>query len=1486
LQSYLLLLNRDSKISNAEQEDMDESDTPEMPEMITRCNPNKRIVSKFILTEFKKAGEHLSSQIESHFQQITVDAVRAATSFCLIGSLLLSRLQPTDFIEIGQIFDGTQLVAKQLEDILSQRDSNPAFVKAAVEVVSQHLPDSWSDTSETGPLSGEADVIKLAKRLYSAIHSRGDGSTEYTSMLDSESMEIDEYFDSQPSNREANGTESFNRDSTFEESSPAAFTRVVIAHLRLITSIAEPSSEVSQTRHVPAGFIDYAKSLNPTEIMSCRPLLKLVLDPKATINRIDAARLLIHISGTTLQEYEFERCENILLLCLDLMIGSMEMWTDPNVADDLSEIGTALHEWFLNIALGKGIASSNVLIRITDYLRRLLKVCPDVGKKTSTRSVRSSLFLVLKEGDVRVKFYVADQIPRIFKLFVLGRHDAVFDDILKNLPTAEDWLEGLALRLRVLARLAASWTTLLRKSVYRIFETPGLIPSSAPYARRCFLDLSNALEFTHPQEIFRTFAPQLLFTWMGPQSLLAIPFSIFGYRSLRDLLSDVQEELTAQLLMRGNESGMNELEQRLELSVPDLLTRAFSRSFAYSIARDISIPPTADDGISAGSELRLRKHLGKDQFLSLINEHMPNILTILVSNLEQEEQIEKSFSKDAVFHPALAAWKEMKAHSSEEVLPANQQPSFRARYLADELEHLCRRSPKALDQIWDSSTVVFVLRKLLDSIHPALGALHACSILRRVRIVIAMAGQVALQGYPLEMLLHAFRPYITEYHCADDAFGIVRYLFIHGKSYLISKPSFVAGIAVSILISLKSFMSSSPASTTQESQHQATMSRAQAFHAWFAGYLVSDDSAHFSGSTEASFGAMIKNALDVRERGNAFVGSSESNLLMELFDDQTSGRKVLAIPAQRQAISLLCKDFEGPLSYREDFLGSDEISSKHVKTIWDSCQNPVVAPQFMQWAARVLGRTYASTGDVPKALIEESSFRDLKEICRAKASAQSQSIIGIFRLIQDLLMSDRPSEAKAAEHTLQLIVSKHVALGRTSELEQFLPEEILKSMACFSIEDSMRKPSNNDFDLKSCMQLKNNMAFTQWTQKICLALMNAAPDNLTIHSLWSILTNVPGFAMSAFPLLLHMVLQQQINGKKTVGDTLSGSLTAIFQAEEISTLGHVKTILTAILYLRSQPLPHERNSADRDRWLEVDYDEAAKAAVRCKMYKTALLFYEIRTSGLDRASRRSSIVQPIVSSKFLKSVFDNIDEPDSFYGIPGDSGLVSVLSRAEHEQDGFKTLSIQGALLDCQMRNTIHSSSRDFRGVVSALSALNMNTISLSLLQNTNISTAQSNLKEDLLRTARKLEQWDIPVPPSRTSESATIFRAYQAINSTNGIISIRAMVDSLFLDTMKQMGSEISSGASLHPSLRALAAITELDEVLTCRGLEDLNATWERLQQRQSWMTAGRYVFESYCIRIQGQAYVKIGLTRWISYFLLERPCLALSHVGNPYEI
>src|SRR5256885_3594194 len=91
----------------------------------------------------------------------------------------------------------------------------------------------------------------------------------------------------------------------------------------------------------------------------------------------------------------------------------------------------------------------------------------------------------------------------------------------------------------------------------------------------------------------------------------------------------------------------------------------------------------------------------------------------------------------------------------------------------------------------------------------------------------------ALTGYPIEMLLHALRPYLTIFHCSEDALGLFWFLLDQGKVYLQTRPSFMLGLTVATFTSLTKFLNSTQESTTQERHFQATMSKVQSFHKWF-----------------------------------------------------------------------------------------------------------------------------------------------------------------------------------------------------------------------------------------------------------------------------------------------------------------------------------------------------------------------------------------------------------------------------------------------------------------------------------------------------------------------------------------------------------------------------------------------------------------------------------------------------------------------------
>ncbi|KAI9775556.1 MAG: Serine/threonine-protein kinase tel1 [Geoglossum umbratile] len=1449
LVNFLLLFDEADPPPHAQLHD-NEPVTESVTNSVSRHHSTEVLIFDHCIHEFEKAQENWTNLTPDHAKHINADIVRIITSLCIIGNILTSTIKLQDTRRSEALVRHTEALTTALTRFLTRNDCPQVLVDAMLQTVRPYigrvssincgLSDELGRESISNTLVSFSEAIEIRRKSHDSF-STGDGI---------DPMDIDDDFESQASRGRADaGQSDTTRQDMEAETSLATFRHSTAALLYLhfaavkargAPQIAAPGSVLCST------FIGHLTLLEQSELLACRSVLKAFSSSGLAVNASDAAKLLVHLGEHVLQSYDFERCEVSMGICIDVLIGFANGWTgDEN--EDLSEVGGDLYDWFIKVTLDKGISSPNVQIGIANLLQCLLKTRPEYRKERNLPPTQSRLVEVLRKGDIPVKFHLAEHLPEIFGLFVLKKHDAIFEEVLSSLPTDKDWIEGLALRLFTLARLASSWYTLLRRSVYHIFETPGQIPDSARHASHCLAYVSASLGLEGPQEVFKLFVSQLLYTWLATQSIRTIPFEVFGYRDLTELLSDVRDEAMGQLIMRSSDEEASTLSNILGTSFEDLAEQAFDKVIGYSIARDISVPPTDKSSQYVSGEVRIRKRLGKEKFYPLLHANFAKILALLFRTIEQEEQIERAFLKHPSFKHAKEALQEMRAIStSDSPLPANQQPSFRAKYFIDELSHLCSRTRYDISSLWNPALLTFVLRKLLDTIHPALGSLHACSVIRRIRILVCMAGVTALRDYPLEMLLHSLRPFLIDGQCADDTIGIVQYLFIHGSEYLNQAPSFLAGISLSILASIRAFLSSPQESTTQETEHRTTMSKAEAFHSWFGSYLEQYHSPAMPESHRDAFISIVRSARAIRVEGNAVKGTSESDLLQELLQDETSNRKLLNRPSQSLAYALLCANFQRPSSFRDDIFGSDEEAAANAVAVWRSCQRANIGTGYLLWAARVLGRAYASSGRAHKELTHESELDSLKEFSVGHTEHRSSSKAAILRHLRDLLLGDKRGEVGIAENTLGETVLRVIDRDpeEAYECEQVLPASLLRALTW----DTYMPPASDSalparHSVKESAKYMPNEPVTRWIRNLSISLAYAASDDAIIGALPVVLHGVDGLAEQLFPYILHVILRREFGGGQVTRAQLSEAFRDWFRTCTEATVPHVKALITTILYLRTQTIPHEVTTADRERWLDLDYGDLAEAAAKCRMFKTALLFIEIQSSKAAQASRRASGAQkPAQPTELLLLIFKHIDDPDSFYGVAQQSSLIAVMDRLEYERDGFKSLSFRGAHYDSQMRRKEDADEVDSRGMIEALNTLNLNGLSHSLLRSQLQIEHATDMFDSSYQTARKLEQWDIPAPATHKTEAATVFRAFQCINSSSDLPSISRRLDANFLDAMMQMTKKSQTGSSLHVSLRTLAVLTEIDEAVNAEDSGQLLETWERMRLRSPWMQLGRF--------------------------------------------
>ncbi|RDW63035.1 DNA-binding protein kinase TEL1 [Aspergillus mulundensis] len=1387
-------------------------------ERFTQPDPNDLSILDLLQAKSEHFLHSWKSLSEDKSRHVTPEIVQILTSFCITVAVYTSCLPEQPDSRLQTLLSNSRRMWESVCSFLASRES--AFVLSSLLLLPPFLPldSSFSKPTTAVHKALYGLVVPLSKVLESQRQSqrkRSSASTEETMDLDDQFMESTDQLEEMSSMISTN-----RRDVPLLQDS-ASFQR----YMTVLVSIYERAYLQHSDSQQPDGVTlhQYLNDLDEVDLLAAHELLPYVYRSCAEMDRESLLGLLEELGEKCLQSYELERCENSHLLCIYMMSSLASSWTSE-IQDNLSDSAADIYTWFTEVCLKKGRTSSSVLIAFAKLLGNIMSLNPAYSSGQSSPSPRTTLLKIIKEGDVLVKFNAGSLFPELFGQFLLKDHDAIFNDVLECLPSDRGWEEGIAVRLFLLAQLASKWHTLLRRSIYHIVETPAEVPNSLWYAEKCLRNVSDALGLQGAKEIFRLFSSQILFTWTETRSVTSMPFSIFGYASLEDMLCDAQDEIVGQVMMRAAESDAAELSKIMGRPFVELLTDSFYKAEAYTIAHDISTPP-GQGSQPKGVENRLKKILGADTFVKLIEAQFPQIIATFFGSLDLYEQVEKAFSKRESFGEALETFRSISSKCSvTTVLPANQRPSFRARYLLDELEFLCKRSGYELETIWTPTLASYVCRTLLESIHPALGSLHACSVLRKIKILICVAGPVMLSDYPFEMIIHGLQPFIVDISCSEDALAIFYYLLETGKPYLTKRPGLMAGFAVSTKLLLRRFGASLPESALQENQLQNVIVCLRAFSEWFSEYVDSYAPASSEESSEPYW----------RFANSFSLASTENDLLLEVLKDRQSKDSLLSEPMSDRVLSLLCSTPEAADEYLLTTIEQDEDAISYAITVSQTLRDFNPGPEYRSWAARVLGKAFAATGKINDALLREqdpdlfrtSSTQPDDILCRSKAS-----ILEV--LCSMLLNSSRPG---SIERTLQLIVSNLPGFPDFEPCLGSIPPPLMKALTWSPYlcpEISLNAVEAKELDSIQGWDL--GLSAPIWARNIGLFLSKTVAVDPVIGPLSSILYLIPDLATRILPYILHDALLAEIGGDvDDIRESISQIFNEALQDTEERTIPHARLIINCILYLRNQPQPKENTIVDRESWLEIDYAVASSAASRCRMPKTALLFLEVHASRSTTGSRRSSVVKYEPPAGLLHDIFKSIDDPDFFYGIKQSSSLDSVMETLEHESSGFKNLLFQSAQYDSQVQMAGTGNSY---GVLKALNSTNLQGIANSMLGARGSSSDTAIPFDSMLKAATNLRQWDIPVSPLNTSPSATIFRAFQSINTPGPLVDMLASIDESFKTSLTLIDSDRRSAKSLRTAMRTLGVLTEIEEVLNSKSATELDQKWTKMSRRISWL-------------------------------------------------
>lgn len=1401
----------------------------------------------YCLSELDKTKQLWIQWSEQSLQNITSDMLRTVMNLCIVSSALVSLAKQNDQ-RVHDLDAAANRFTRSFVQVLAKSQTERYKVDVVLQACAQNLQDIGDLGSLSRTVFKETGMLFLADHLSSALDDRKDFKQSFNAE-DDDFMDMDDGPSSQATAGASSSEIDIPRHDISASSEAGAFYCCCATYIHLIRSVGDMLDEASDC--VPSEFIEYLTTIPEADLLRSRQLITTLT--RFSIGRADSMKLFERLSEALMdpraREYNTSEVANSMML--EILIGTLQVWssaTTDRETQDLYDHVDALYGYYVKDMERSGVRRSPILqMHIATLLHGLLRHNPEFGQSQRIPSVRTSLFDLLKTGEMVVKYHIAERLSDIFEYFVLSEHDKILTDVDESLPSAVDWLEGLAIRLLVFAKLASRWHTVQRQCIYRIFATAGTIPGAAQHASHCIAKVATARGMSDSRALFRLFASQIIYTWLWRKRTFAdIPHTAFGYETLADLLRDAEAEAVGQAIMRGQKDELDYVAKQLDETTSALLVRNMPKAAAYTISWDTCSGSARDNSLPSSCHL-LRDLVGKDQYAELILQQFPQVLGHIFQTISQEDRVSKQFDRRPAFHDASKALSDMNGISHSTLgLDIGIEPSFNAYYLNDQLDRLCRRTGDNPDSFWTSSNYTLVARMLLDRIHPALGSLYARSIIRKLRVLVALAGPVAYEGYPLQMTLQSLRPFLTDIHCAEDAVGIMQYLLDRGVQYLKRNLNFVTGIGLSILISIRVFLGSSQESTTQQSQYVATTNTATKFHGWFTRYLKSyaDSLADSESSSHIkAFRRITTAASHVRNEGNSARNSDESKLLIEILDDVRSDRKLLNNTSREVALDLLCQNFQPAPTARDDVLGSDSEAAQFASHVLDSCRRVNVGDGYLLWAARVLGRAFSAYGEVRQSTASSQPW--LTHTVTSDGSLGRASREAIIKEIIDVFYSDNRHEVSLAEESIRVTLSRLPQADReyVAELNEIIPRHIIKALGLpvTSNGESVLPPNTNA--VEQCVGISDNKAVSLWIRDLAISLCRVASHEPLLASLPKLLLGFSHMAERLFPYILHLVLAGEFEGERKVRQTISEAMAVWFSSCDTSHTLQARIFIQAILYLRSQPVPKEVTRVDRDRWLDVDFVEAARAATSCGMYRSALLFAETAAEPTTvKTSRRSSnVIEPTKLPVDLQlSIYKNLDEPDSFYGIDRGYSLESVMDRVDYEGDGIKSLLFRGARLDSQNRQSSILESADTRGMVKSLITLNMNSITHSLLSNDQFRNLGEDGVENTLHVARKLGQWDIRAPEMNHSEHSTLFKAFQGLHYATDADAAKKSFDDQLLATVGHLAGRYASSSSTQAHLRTLAILTEAHEVVGSRSDGDLIDVWDQMKARELWMRAG----------------------------------------------
>jgi len=575
-------------------------------------------------------------------------------------------------------------------------------------------------------------------------------------------------------------------------------------------------------------------------------------------------------------------------------------------------------------------------------------------------------------------------------------------------------------------------------------------------------------------------------------------------------------------------------------------------------------------------------------------------------------------------------------------------------------------------------------------------------------------------------------------------------------------------------------------------------------------------------------------------------------LVSSLLDDCLSSQPILDDQYRRQIFATLLKSAEVPKASTDFALIDDQLAVKYIQPLWDFARPALGNRHISNWVGQVAGVAYAVSGSptivsrpaqTPNRPNTADQSLDLNDSSRRLSEA-------LLRLLKD----DDLTLVMLTEQALCQMFA-NCSEAQLASLFNNFPSEVMEALHISDPPNRKRSKKAQSLQRKvdaniDMERLRPEISVQDWATNLVGFISHRTPDDALLNAFSEVLMACEALAVDLAHCVVHLGLMSDLKGTGRLQTSISVMMNNAFSESDNQQNPKVRLLLRSLVYLLKQPIPQERTILDRQQWLDVRLTDAAKAASRCNMPTAALFLLELSAPQTQqtaaRGTRRSSVLSlhsEGLPEDVLLRIMKDVDDPDAFYGVDRTISFISILDRADQERDGLKSLMLHSARLDATTRAGISDADSDSIVTIQALSTLDLNSLTLTLLNQRKSGSIQTDQSMMMLDASLKLDKWDIAVPDSSDNNKVHLYQVQESLRRCTSPSVIQIQLDRAVSGTMMDFSSSDKNAHGTRSALKVLGTLTEIGDMLSQTSATGMNELWTKMQQRQAGWDIGRYV-------------------------------------------